>query len=91
VREILTIQKEAEWPCAGRELAMVVGMYNWTSGRCGRCPCCRKKTEIVLDARLNMTAKGWDNVMSRISAVVLAKGRGRVRGVVVERPSSRRS
>jgi hypothetical protein len=31
----------------------------------GRCPCCRKKTQIVLGALLNMTARGWDNYMSR--------------------------
>jgi hypothetical protein len=45
-------------------------MYEWTSGRC---PCCRKKTEIVLDLLLNQTAKGWDNVMSKSQAQEFAK------------------
>jgi hypothetical protein len=44
--------------------------YDWTTGRC---PCCRKKTEIVLDGFLFQTAKGWSNVMSRARSVALAK------------------
>jgi hypothetical protein len=45
-------------------------MYEWTKGRC---PCCRKKTEIVLDVLLIETAKGWSNFMSRTAAAELAK------------------
>lgn len=39
----------------------------------GRCPCCYKKTEIVLDVLLNRTARGWDNVMGRERATELAR------------------
>jgi len=45
-------------------------MYEWTKGRC---PCCYKKTDIDLGVRLNMTARGWDNTMSRDRAVRLAR------------------
>jgi hypothetical protein len=41
--------------------------------RAGRCACCYKKTEIVLDFCLNETARGWDNVMSRERAADLAR------------------
>jgi hypothetical protein len=44
--------------------------HSWTSGRC---PCCRKKTEIVLGALLNMTSRGWDNLMGRARAAELAR------------------
>lgn len=43
---------------------------NWTTSRC---PCCRKKTEIVLGPLLNMTARGWDNLMGRERATELAR------------------
>ena len=43
--------------------------YEWSHGRC---PCCRKKVEIVLDVMLNRTARGWDNVMGRERAARLA-------------------
>lgn len=39
----------------------------------GRCPCCRKKTEVVLGLLLNTTARGWDNVMGRARATELAR------------------
>ena len=45
-------------------------MTTWTLGRC---PCCRKKTEIVLGPLLNMTARGWDNLMDRARAGGLAE------------------
>jgi hypothetical protein len=38
-----------------------------------RCPCCRKKTEIVLDLLCNRTARGWDNLVSREHATQLAR------------------
>lgn len=41
--------------------------------RNGRCPCCYKKTEIVLGAMLNETARGWENLMARSRAVELAQ------------------
>lgn len=44
--------------------------HEWSSGRC---PCCRKKTEIVLGAMLNMTARGWCNFMGRSYAQKLAR------------------
>lgn len=44
--------------------------YEWSNGRC---PCCRKNTEIVLDVLLNRTARGWNNVMSRDRANRLAR------------------
>ena len=44
-----------------------------TTWRPGRCPCCRKKTEIVLGALLNETARGWENLMGRPRAEVLAR------------------
>jgi len=44
-------------------------MYEWTKGRC---PCCYKKTDIVLDVCLNMTVRGWDNAMGRERASNLA-------------------
>jgi hypothetical protein len=46
-------------------------MYEWTKGR--RCPCCYKKTDVVLDVFLNQTARGWNNVMSRDRASCLAR------------------
>lgn len=42
------------------------------SWREGRCPCCRKKTEVVLGPYLNETARGWDNAVSRQTAESLA-------------------
>lgn len=45
-------------------------MHHWTHGRC---PCCRKKTEIVLGTLLNMTSRGWDNLMGRAQAAELAR------------------
>ena len=45
-------------------------MTTWTHGRC---PCCRKKTEIVLGPLLNMTARGWDNLMGRAKSKELAQ------------------
>ena len=45
-------------------------MTTWTLGRC---PCCRKKTEIVLGPLLNMTRRGWDNLVGRAQAVDLAR------------------
>jgi hypothetical protein len=49
--------------------------YEWLAKdeRGARCPCCRKKTEIVLDVFLHMTAKGWDNQMPRERSERLAK------------------
>lgn len=44
--------------------------YDWSHGRC---PCCRKKTEIVLGLLLNTTARGWDNLMGRPRAAELAR------------------
>ena len=44
--------------------------YEW---RHGRCPCCFKKTEIVLGPILNETARGWDNAISRAHAERLAR------------------
>jgi hypothetical protein len=44
--------------------------YEWRSGRC---PCCRKKTRIVLGVLLNETAHGWDNVTNRDHARRLAR------------------
>ena len=44
-----------------------------TRWRHGRCPCCRKKTEIVLGLLLNETARGWDNVLGRPRAEALAR------------------
>jgi hypothetical protein len=41
--------------------------------RSGRCPCCRKKTEIVLGPLCNETARGWDNLLSRATAQDLAR------------------
>lgn len=37
-----------------------------------RCPCCRKKTEIVLGPLLNMTARGWNNLIGRSQVEQLA-------------------
>lgn len=45
-------------------------MYPW---RTGRCPCCGKKTIIVLDLLLNETARGWDNMRSRECVTHLAR------------------
>ena len=45
-------------------------MYEWRSGRC---PCCRKKTRIVLGLLLNETAHGWDNIMNPEHARRLAR------------------
>jgi hypothetical protein len=45
-------------------------MYEWTKGRC---PCCYKKTDVVLDVFLNQTARGWDNVIGRDRATTLAR------------------
>jgi len=45
-------------------------MHHW---RAGRCPCCYKKTEIVLGAMLNETARDWDNSMGRNRAASLAR------------------
>jgi len=39
----------------------------------GRCPCCRKKTEIVLGDLLNRTARGWDNFIGCERAARLAR------------------
>jgi hypothetical protein len=44
--------------------------YDWTHGRC---PCCRKKVEIVLGLLLNMTTRGWDNLMGPECAERLAR------------------
>ena len=44
--------------------------YEWAPGRCA---CCRKKTEVVLGPILNLTARGWDNLMSRARAAQLAR------------------
>ena len=48
----------------------MLAQYDWCSGRC---LCCRKKTEIVLGLRLNMTAKGWSNMITRAKAQDLAR------------------
>lgn len=45
-------------------------MHHWTQGRC---PCYRKKTEIVLGPLLNMTANGWNNLIGRAQAQDLAR------------------
>ena len=44
-------------------------MYDWSNTRC---PCCRKKTRTVLGCALNVTADGWDNLISRRYAAKLA-------------------
>lgn len=44
-------------------------MSTW---RTGRCPCCRKKTEVILGPLLNETARGWDNAISRTRAIQIA-------------------
>ena len=44
--------------------------YAWSTGRC---PCCRKRTEIVLGALCHTTARGWDNLMGRARAGELAR------------------
>lgn len=45
--------------------------YAWSAGRC---PCCRKKTEIVIGPLLNTTARGWDNLFGEQRATELARG-----------------
>lgn len=49
---------------------MITVEHEWSHGRC---PCCRKKTEIVLGALFNMTARGWNNAMGRTRSVELAR------------------
>ena len=44
--------------------------YDWSHDRC---PCCRKKVEIVLGLLLNMTTRGWDNLMGPERAERLAR------------------
>jgi hypothetical protein len=44
-----------------------------TTWRLGRCPCCRKKTEIVIGLLLNETARGWENLIGRARARELAR------------------
>lgn len=41
--------------------------------RTGRCPCCYKKTEIVIGPLCNETADGWDNLISRSRVAELAR------------------
>lgn len=42
--------------------------------RTGRCPCCRKRTEIVLGELLHEKRRGWDNLLCREEAVEYARG-----------------
>ena len=44
-----------------------------TTWRFGRCPCCYKKTRIVLGTMLQETGEAFDNAMSRACAVRLAR------------------
>ena len=41
--------------------------------RDGRCPCCRKKTEIVIGPLCNETARDWNNLLGRRQAEALAR------------------
>jgi hypothetical protein len=44
--------------------------YEWGGGRC---PCCRKKAETVIGPCGNRTARGWDNLLTRERASLLAR------------------
>ena len=46
-------------------------MYEWSDKT--RCPGCHKMTPTVLGLRMNRTAAGWDNFMSRERAQELAR------------------
>jgi len=41
--------------------------------RIGRCPCCYKRTNIVLGLLLNETAQGWDNLLGRETVARMAR------------------
>ena len=38
-----------------------------------RCPCCRKKTDVVWNLCCAPTARGWDNMVGRDTATRLAR------------------